>query len=269
MQPPHYAVTLEREQGTISAEELSQGLGRDQRHIGVFGDLIHIIVNKHLLNFSIYSSQAKLGQFIALETVSTARDGPCSNERGSWSKRGVLSFSFTNVKWRGLQIPSQRWVKFSAAEPRIEPLSQIPVLTCSHIKPVLPSTSANWFTQPTWWTSKPLPGQLFNKGRSFKVGKIAHLGWSRFCFISCQEELLLLFEGGVKTGRKRDEIHVISQLVREKWEVDRHWDDLIHLPCFWGWLSTDLSSVVLELLSCSSWPQLMSRKLLWSAENSM
>lgn len=96
-------------------------------------------------------------------------------------------------------------MKLSAAELRTEPQSQIPVLTCSHIKPVLPSTSANWFTQPTWWTSKPLPGQLFNKGRSFKGGKIAHLGCSRFCFISCQEELLLFFEGGVKTGRKWDE----------------------------------------------------------------
>lgn len=35
-------------------------------------------------------------------------------------------------------------------ELRTEPLSQIQVLTCSHIKPVLPPTSANWFTLTTW-----------------------------------------------------------------------------------------------------------------------
>lgn len=121
-------------------------------------------------------------------------------------------------------------------ELRTEPWSQIQVPTCRHIKPVLPSTSANWFTLTTWWTSKTLPGQLFNKGRDFMgVGwEMAHLGCSRFHFISCQAELLLLLKRGVKKGNKWDEIRVISQLVRAKQEVDKNWGDLVHSPAFEG-----------------------------------
>lgn len=127
-------------------------------------------------------------------------------------------------------------MKLSAVELRTEPWSQIQVLTCRHIKPVLPSTSANWFTLTTWWTSKTLPGQLFNKGRDFMgVGwEMAHLGCSRFYFISCQIELLLLLKRGVKKGNKWDEIYVISQLVRTKQEVDKNWGDLVHSPAFEG-----------------------------------
>lgn len=131
-QPPCYAVTLQREQITISGEELSRGLGLDHRHFRVFGHLVHPIVNKHLLNSSIYSSKAKLGQFIVLATISTARDGLRSIERGSRSKRGVLP-SFTNDVWRGDIHPHLSESLHPAADLRIEPQSQIPGLTCSHL----------------------------------------------------------------------------------------------------------------------------------------
>lgn len=97
-QPPHCAEMLEGEHAAVRAEELSLGLGSGHRGIRVFGHPIHFIVNKYLLNFSIYSSPAKLGWFMVLETASTVRDGLCSNEGGSRSKRGVLSSSFTDFK---------------------------------------------------------------------------------------------------------------------------------------------------------------------------
>lgn len=59
--PPCHAEVLEGEYATIRAEEISQGLGSDHWHIRVFRHLTPIIVNKHLWNRSIYSSQAKLG----------------------------------------------------------------------------------------------------------------------------------------------------------------------------------------------------------------
>lgn len=54
-QPPHCAEMLEGEHAAVRAEELSLGLGSGHRGIRVFGHLIHFIVNKYLLNFSIYS----------------------------------------------------------------------------------------------------------------------------------------------------------------------------------------------------------------------
>jgi len=102
-QPPCHAEVLEGEYATVRAEEISQGLGSDHWHIRVFEHLTPIIVNKHLWNHSIYSSQAKLGQFIVLRTVSTPRDDLCCNER----KQEWKSSSFTDVKWRGYKYPNQ------------------------------------------------------------------------------------------------------------------------------------------------------------------
>lgn len=69
---------LGRQQVTISAD-VPQAPVSGHRHIRIFGHLIHLTVNKYLINFSLYSSQAKSGQFIVLENVSTARDDPYSN----------------------------------------------------------------------------------------------------------------------------------------------------------------------------------------------
>lgn len=69
----------------------------------------------------------------------------------------------------------------SARGLRTEPQPQIPALTCGHIKPVLPPTPANWFTQPTQWTSKTLPGQLSIQEK-FQGGKNSSLGMKQALF---------------------------------------------------------------------------------------
>lgn len=189
-------------------------------------------------------------------------------EGGSRTKRGVWSSSLTDVKWRGCKCTHQgQWSLPEGWEPNLSLKSQPWPVATQSLSFLLPLLIGLPSPPSEHQKSIQVSSQYREK---FQGGKYSSLGTKQALFHHLSGRTLA-FVWRKSEDRKKVRWNPCYFLTSqgEAGGGHRDWDDLVHPPCFWGWPFSDLSCAVLELLSCSSWPRLMSRKALWSAENSM
>lgn len=188
-------------------------------------------------------------------------------EKESRTKRGVWSSSLSGVKWRGYKYAHQgEWSLPEGWEPNLSLKSQPwPVATqsLSFLLPLL-------IGLPSPPSEHQKPFQVSPQYREkFQGGENSSLGMKQALFhqLSGRTPAFVWRRSGDRKKVRWNPCYFLTSQGEARGGQILRWPGssalLLRVALHWS------HCAVLELLSCSSWPRLMSGKSLWSAENSV